>query len=93
MALEMVLRRMKIKDATVLALPFTTGQPSQNAPFPSEVAEIALAHVVGSKVEAAYRRGDLFDKRQKLMETWAACCAAPKAGKVVGFGRKAQATS
>jgi hypothetical protein len=48
MALEMVLRRMKIKDATVLALPFATGQPSRNTPFPSEVAEIALAHVVVS---------------------------------------------
>jgi integrase len=39
--------------------------------FPSEVAEMALAHAVGSKVEAAYRRGDLFDKRRRLMEAWA----------------------
>jgi integrase len=39
--------------------------------FPSEVAEMALAHVVGGKVEAAYRRGDLFDKRRRLMEAWA----------------------
>ena len=37
-----------------------------------EVAEAALAHAVGSKVEAAYRRGDLFDKRRALMERWAA---------------------
>jgi hypothetical protein len=35
------------------------------------VAEMALAHVVGNKVEAAYRRGDLFDKRRRLMEAWA----------------------
>jgi integrase len=47
--------------------------------FPSEVAEMALAHVVGSKVEAAYRRGDLFDKRRKLMEAWASYCAQPAA--------------
>jgi integrase len=44
--------------------------------FPSEVAEMALAHAVGSKVEAAYRRSDLFDKRRRLMETWATFCAA-----------------
>ncbi|MFZ4072545.1 MAG: tyrosine-type recombinase/integrase [Caulobacterales bacterium] len=37
-----------------------------------EVAEAALAHAVGSKVEAAYRRGDLFDKRRDLMARWAA---------------------
>ena len=39
--------------------------------YPSEVAEMALAHAVGSKVEAAYRRGDLFEKRRRLMEDWA----------------------
>jgi len=43
--------------------------------------------VVGSKVEAAYRRGDLFEKRRKMMKEWAAYCAAPKAGKVVAFQR------
>ena len=39
--------------------------------FPSEVAEMALAHAVGSKVEAAYRRGDMFEKRRRLMDAWA----------------------
>jgi integrase len=39
-----------------------------------EVAEAALAHAVGDKVEAAYRRGDLFEKRRKLMNEWAAFC-------------------
>lgn len=39
--------------------------------FPSEVAEMALAHAVAGKVEAAYRRGTLFEKRRKLMEAWA----------------------
>ena len=42
--------------------------------FPREVAEAALAHVVGDKVEAAYRRGDLFDKRRCLRDAWAAYC-------------------
>jgi hypothetical protein len=50
-----------------------TGQPSVTA-FPHEVAEAALAHVIGDKVEAAYRRGDLFEKRRRLMEAWAAYC-------------------
>jgi integrase len=57
--------------------------------FPSEVAEMALAHAVGNKVEAAYRRGDMFEKRRKLMEAWATfCTAAPAqapAGNVAAF--------
>lgn len=40
----------------------------------SAVAEAALAHVVGDKVEAAYRRGDLFEKRRRLMDVWATQC-------------------
>jgi len=48
---------------------------------------MALAHAVGSKVEAAYRRGDLFDKRRRLMEAWAEYCAeAPaKKGSVIAL--------
>ena len=42
---------------------------------------MALAHAVGSKVEAAYRRGDLFDKRRRLMEAWAEYCAKAPAEK------------
>ena len=38
---------------------------------------MALAHVVGDKVEAAYRRGDLFQKRRQLADAWARYCAAP----------------
>ena len=42
--------------------------------FQNEVAEMALAHTIADKVEAAYRRGDLFDKRRKLMDAWAEFC-------------------
>jgi integrase len=42
--------------------------------FPHEVAEMALAHTVGDKVEAAYRRGDLFQKRRQMMDGWARFC-------------------
>jgi integrase len=52
---------------------------------PSEVVEMALAHAVESKVEAAYRRGDLLAKRRQLMDDWARyCVAAPRAGADVG---------
>jgi integrase len=57
--------------------------------FPREVAEMALAHTIPNAVEAAYRRGDLFDKRRKLMDAWAAYCAKVEtdAGKVVALAR------
>ena len=46
--------------------------------------ELSLAHSIGSKVEAAYRRGDLFEKRRRLMDDWARfCLSPPKAGAVV----------
>jgi hypothetical protein len=47
--------------------------------YPRDVAEAALAHTLGDKVEAAYRRGDLFEKRRRLMEDWASYCAGPAA--------------
>jgi integrase len=50
---------------------------------PSEVREMALAHAVGSKVEAAYRRTDLFEKRRQLAEAWAHFCAGGDGGKVI----------
>jgi integrase len=43
---------------------------AEQTAFPSEVAELALAHAIGDKVEAAYRRGNMFDKRRKLMDAW-----------------------
>lgn len=43
---------------------------SETTNFPREVCEMALAHTIKSKVEAAYRRGDLFDKRRELMNAW-----------------------
>jgi hypothetical protein len=47
---------------------------------------MALAHAIGDKVEAAYRRGDLFEKRQRLMQAWARWCSSPQpAGKLVAL--------
>lgn len=49
---------------------------SEATDYPGEVAEMALAHVIGSKVEAAYRRGDLFEKRRAMMEEWGRWCVS-----------------
>ncbi len=48
---------------------------AEQTAYPSDVVEMALAHTIKNKVEAAYRRGDLFDKRQRLMDEWANYCA------------------
>jgi integrase len=45
--------------------------------YPRELAEKALAHTLSDKVEAAYQRGDMFDKRRRLMSEWAEFCARP----------------
>jgi integrase len=47
---------------------------AENTAYPREVAEMALAHAVGGQVEAAYRRGDLFEKRRALMRDWSLYC-------------------
>ena len=88
MALEMVLRRMKIDGATVHGFRSAFRDwAAECTNFTNEVCEAALAHAIGNKVEAAYRRGDLFEKRRKLMDAWAVYCAAPKAGNVMAFRR------
>jgi integrase len=56
---------------------------AESTNFPNEVCEAALAHVIENKVEAAYRRSDLFDKRRQLMDAWAAFCAEPRGSAAV----------
>jgi len=53
--------------------------------FPRELAEVAIAHVVGDETERAYQRDDLFEKRRRLMDAWAKYCASAPAerGKAV----------
>jgi integrase len=72
MAMEMMLRRMKIENATVHGFRSSFRDWAGNVTnFPREVTETALAHVIGDKAEQAYRRSDALDKRRKLMEAWA----------------------
>lgn len=79
MALEMVVRRMKLDDVTVHGFRSTFRDwAAKCTDFPNEVCEPALAHVIENKAEAAYRRGDLFDKRRKLMENRATYCGSEK---------------
>lgn len=75
MALLMLLRRMGRKDITAHGFRSTFRDwAAEHTNFPAEVAEMALAHAVGDKVEAAYRRGNLFAKRRELMNAWAKAC-------------------
>jgi integrase len=86
MAMEMILRRMKIENATVHGFRSSFRDWAGNVSnFPREIVETALAHVIGDKAEQAYRRSDALDKRRKLMDAWAAYCAAPKNGSVIAF--------
>jgi integrase len=86
MALEMMLRRMKVENATVHGFRSSFRDwAAEQTNFPNEVCEAALAHVIENKAEAAYRRGDLFAKRRKLMDAWCAYCTKPATAKVVAF--------
>jgi len=95
MALLMLLRRMEREDLTVHGFRSTFRDwAAECTGFPNEVVEMALAHVVEDKTEAAYRRGDLFVKRRKLMEAWAGYCGRPSGkSNVVPMGRLHQATA
>jgi integrase len=88
MAMTMQLRRMNRGDITVHGFRSTFRDwASEQTSFPHETCEHALAHRISDKAEAAYRRGDQFEKRRKLMEAWATFCE-PKADRVVAFTRR-----
>src|SRR5579885_113033 len=84
MALLMTLRRMGCDNLTVHGFRSTFRDwAAERTGFPADVAEMALAHTVADKVEAAYRRGDLFEKRRQLAEAWAKFCAEAPGGHVI----------
>jgi integrase len=71
MTLTAVLRRMERCDITVHGFRSTFRDwAAETTNYPHELAEMALAHVVSNKVEAAYRRGDMLEKRQEMMTAW-----------------------
>jgi integrase len=93
MAMEMVLRRMKIENATVHGFRSSFRDWAGNVSnFPREITETALAHIIGDKAEQAYRRSDALEKRRKLMEAWAVYCGTFKAGDATSPAPKASRT-
>jgi integrase len=92
MVFLMLLRRMGRSDFTAHGFRSTFSDwAAERTAYPREVVEMALAHAVANKVEAAYRRGDLFEKRRRLLADWAAFCSAPEpsGGSVTPIRRRA----
>lgn len=76
-AMLMLLRRMGYGHVTVHGFRSTFRDwAAECTQFPNEVCEMALAHVIDDETEAAYRRGDLFERRRKLMAAWERYCAS-----------------
>jgi integrase len=71
MSLTAAMRRMKLTAVPHGFRSTFTDWVAERTAYPSEVREMALAHAIGNDTEAAYRRGDLFDKRRNLMNEWA----------------------
>ena len=75
MAMLTTLRRMERGDLTAHGFRSTFRTwAAERTNLPREVVEAALAHVIGDKIEAAYQRGDLLEKRRQLMDAWSAFC-------------------
>lgn len=75
MSLERLLARMGRTDMTTHGCRSSFRDwCAERTGYPNEMAEMALAHAVGNQVEAAYRRGDLFEKRRRMMDDWATFC-------------------
>ena len=85
MSMSAVLKRMERDDLTVHGFRSTFRDwGAERTNFQNHIIEMALAHSIGSAVEAAYRRGNRFVKRQRLMESWASYCdGRDSAGEVV----------
>jgi integrase len=87
--MEMVLRRMRIADATVDGFRSSFRDWAGNVTdYPREIIETALAHVIGDKTEQAYRRGDALEKRRAVMEAWASYCDPRRLNNVVPISRE-----
>ena len=83
MVFLMIIRRMG-KDITAHGFRSTFRDwAAERTNFPREVCEMALAHSVSDKTEAAYLRGDIFDKRRQLMDTWSSFVTSEIKAKVV----------
>jgi integrase len=89
MTLTAVMRRMEVNAVPHGFRSTFRDWAAERTNYPREVAEAALAHQIEDKVEAAYRRGDLFEKRRRMMAEWARHCETvqPAAGEVIPLQR------
>jgi integrase len=86
MALTSVMRRMGRNEVPHGFRSTFRDWAAERTNFPNEMAELALAHTISNAVEASYRRGDMFEKRRRMMDAWAAFCfhtGPSKAGEVI----------
>lgn len=94
--LQQLVTRLTAKGLNVEGIPVDATDPASVATamrttdwagectiYPREIAEAALAHLVGDETERAYRRGDALEKRRALMESWASFCLQEEAKKVI----------
>jgi integrase len=89
MTLAAVLRRMDVPAVPHGFRSTFRDWASERSNYPRDAAEMALAHAIGDKVEAAYRRGDLFEKRRLMMADWAKFLAKPEVkGEVIDMQSK-----
>ncbi len=89
MPMANMLRRMGYADCTIHGFRSTFRDwAAECTTVPREIAEAALAHVTGSAVERAYRRGDALEKRRELMAAWATSCDRRPSAKVVLLRRR-----
>lgn len=107
MALTVITRRMNAGDQGPVWIDPKSNAPivphgfrstfrdwaAEKTSYPNEMAEMALAHAVGDKVEAAYRRGDMFEKRLAMMEDWAEWCAGRSAKVIQLQGKRRKKTA
>ena len=89
MALEMLLRRAQTEFTTHGFRSSFRDWCGNETNFPRELAEHALAHVIGDKAEQAYRRSDALARRRELMDAWARHCDGTAGGNVVALKRQA----
>jgi integrase len=91
MAMPDLLQQMKQSDETVHCFRSTfLDWAAEATAYPNHFVEQTLAHTIGNAVEAAYRRGELFERRRHVMNDWAQFYERPAAGAVVATRRMAQ---
>jgi integrase len=85
MTLSAVLRRMNVPAVPHGFRSTFRDWAAERTAYPRDAAEMALAHTIGDKVEAAYRRGDLFERRRRMMTDWSSFCDQKAKGRVVSI--------